>query len=941
MAERLVVLVENDPILSERLRAVLSAHGFKVELVPDGNELLNSQQHKPLLIVLCIDPKRLGWAICNKVRRAPAYLGVPMIVTSQEATERDFDEHKKLRTRAEEYVLKPFSIDALLAKIDRLVGLKAASSDDGMSLDDAAIEEISLDDAVIEEEITTGSLSINTIKKEDAQLDEEMETAFAAIAPSSRSGQIAVGNDKTQSLHAPTAGKDPPKKGQADPTLLVAKPVTVTEAVTTRQKPLTAQTEVVTSRIKPALEETPAPIQVQTAPAVDAGERTRPLKLGTLSGVETLPVSERPASDRPLSERLAKDRAPNKAPEKQTEPTVSLDRTAEVLLQKEKLESELREAKLRAEKAEEQAAHWHEQRDQLASERDRLSRERDGLRQAEAQGPSPELLAERTRLLGERDQLTGERDGLRRKLELLATERDELQAGHEKLSAELSGLQSLASRAPTSTALDAAQAQLESARSDATDLRRQTTALREELEALQRAATAWHSERARLQSDLDDAKVAAARPAAPPASGGLLQSREVITLKEIIHKKEKEILDLRDTLDAKDRQVLDARDRAREQERHARDLDEKLLATEKESLSLHEKVEAMQHDREVWAEREKGLKGRLEDAQRKLARADEELQGTRKRIEGEVARAEAAIDDVRRRAEAQLADERQHADSALQHLAEERDAKERSLRDGHEQQITRERLAFAEEKRALEQKHAQTFASFEAQAEARIDQLAQRGELALTELRTAHAAELDDLRAQSQRAAAAAMARIEQGDADVAKAREEHKQALDSLRAQLTASLTAQHEGILARASAEAAELLASMTSQRDELRGERKKLEDRVSGLELRGGELLTRKQALEDSVATLRGRVSELESLEKTLQGTLSERDSALSKANRELASREEQLQGAYQRIVSDEEQRGRVRRALAITMEILQEPREAADSNVADSASTPPNG
>ena len=36
-----------------------------------------------------------------------------MIVTSSEATERDIEEHKKLRTRAEDYLLKPYSIDAV------------------------------------------------------------------------------------------------------------------------------------------------------------------------------------------------------------------------------------------------------------------------------------------------------------------------------------------------------------------------------------------------------------------------------------------------------------------------------------------------------------------------------------------------------------------------------------------------------------------------------------------------------------------------------------------------------------------------------------------------------------------------------------------------------------------------------------------------------------
>ena len=158
--ERLLVLIDNDPVLSERLTAVLANYHFRVQVIPDGNDLLMGPQLHPVLIVLCIDPKRLGWAICNKIKKTVQYRDVPMIVTSQEATDKDFDDHKKLRTRAEEYLHKPYSVELLLSKIDPLVGLDFAAADQPIeTIDDAAIEEISVDDAVIEEELTSGPLS--------------------------------------------------------------------------------------------------------------------------------------------------------------------------------------------------------------------------------------------------------------------------------------------------------------------------------------------------------------------------------------------------------------------------------------------------------------------------------------------------------------------------------------------------------------------------------------------------------------------------------------------------------------------------------------------------------------------------------------------------------------------------------------------------------------
>ena len=43
-AERLVVLIDNDPVLSERLSAVLGSYGLRVQVIPDGNDLLTGAQ---------------------------------------------------------------------------------------------------------------------------------------------------------------------------------------------------------------------------------------------------------------------------------------------------------------------------------------------------------------------------------------------------------------------------------------------------------------------------------------------------------------------------------------------------------------------------------------------------------------------------------------------------------------------------------------------------------------------------------------------------------------------------------------------------------------------------------------------------------------------------------------------------------------------------------
>src|SRR4051812_2061397 len=107
MAEHTLLLVDNDTALSDKTRIALEPYGCRCVLLTDANEVL-SHPLVPSLIVLCIDPKRLGWAHCMRIKKHPVLRGVPLIVTSAEATEKDFEDHKKLKTRADEYELKPY-----------------------------------------------------------------------------------------------------------------------------------------------------------------------------------------------------------------------------------------------------------------------------------------------------------------------------------------------------------------------------------------------------------------------------------------------------------------------------------------------------------------------------------------------------------------------------------------------------------------------------------------------------------------------------------------------------------------------------------------------------------------------------------------------------------------------------------------------------------------
>lgn len=204
MSQRFVYLIDADPNLGNHLVAELGQYGFRVEAAVDSNDLMQRKDDLPSLIVLCIDPKRTGWAVCNRLRKSTTLKTTPLIITSAEATEKDFEDHKKLKTRAEEYLHKPFGVEALVEKVGGLIGMpeppppeslelpmeseEVAIEDDGAIIEEEPAElyeappsetapaQVSFGDSIDEDDRTRiGVMNI------DGEVDVETEAAFAAV----------------------------------------------------------------------------------------------------------------------------------------------------------------------------------------------------------------------------------------------------------------------------------------------------------------------------------------------------------------------------------------------------------------------------------------------------------------------------------------------------------------------------------------------------------------------------------------------------------------------------------------------------------------------------------------------------------------------------------------------------------------------------------------
>ena len=128
-----VLVFESDPSFAGELRTELGRLGCTVHVVDDGNVGLQvATADRPDLILLSIElPRMNGFSVCNKLKKDAQLKDVPLVIMSSESSEETFEQHRKLRTRAEDYVHKPIAFGELLEHIRVFVPLDASPPDAG------------------------------------------------------------------------------------------------------------------------------------------------------------------------------------------------------------------------------------------------------------------------------------------------------------------------------------------------------------------------------------------------------------------------------------------------------------------------------------------------------------------------------------------------------------------------------------------------------------------------------------------------------------------------------------------------------------------------------------------------------------------------------------------------------------------------------------------
>ncbi len=114
-----ILVIDDDPAVTSLLKRGLSYEGFAVQTARSGVEGLTMARERPsdLVVLDVMMPGLNGYEVLQRLRAADEQLPVLML-TAKDATT---DQVRGLEAGADDYVIKPFTFEVLLARIRSLL----------------------------------------------------------------------------------------------------------------------------------------------------------------------------------------------------------------------------------------------------------------------------------------------------------------------------------------------------------------------------------------------------------------------------------------------------------------------------------------------------------------------------------------------------------------------------------------------------------------------------------------------------------------------------------------------------------------------------------------------------------------------------------------------------------------------------------------------------
>ena len=122
MTGKKILLVDDEPHLIRSLAFVLTKEGYEITTANNGEEALERvKQSKPALMFLDVMmPKKNGYEVCQEIKDSPDLKDIYVIMLSARGQEAAVEQG--LKCGANEFLTKPFSPMAIVAKVKEVLG---------------------------------------------------------------------------------------------------------------------------------------------------------------------------------------------------------------------------------------------------------------------------------------------------------------------------------------------------------------------------------------------------------------------------------------------------------------------------------------------------------------------------------------------------------------------------------------------------------------------------------------------------------------------------------------------------------------------------------------------------------------------------------------------------------------------------------------------------
>jgi len=118
-----ILVVDDEDLTTKLSKIFLEKYGFEVIVASDGEEGLNmAEAENPDLILLdVLLPTLDGFVVCKKLKESEKFKDTPILMFTAKGFSSDIERGEAVG--ADEYIVKPFSGKALVAKIKNHLGI--------------------------------------------------------------------------------------------------------------------------------------------------------------------------------------------------------------------------------------------------------------------------------------------------------------------------------------------------------------------------------------------------------------------------------------------------------------------------------------------------------------------------------------------------------------------------------------------------------------------------------------------------------------------------------------------------------------------------------------------------------------------------------------------------------------------------------------------------